>query len=42
MYVNGVERVFELNSGGEAQRLTLAVDLALSEIAETALGLTLI
>lgn len=38
MYVNGVERVFELNSGGEAQRLTLAVDLALSDIAESRAG----
>lgn len=38
MYVNGEERVFELNSGGEAQRLNLAVDLALSDIAESRIG----
>lgn len=40
-YLNGNETSFEMLSGGEKQRGVLAVDLALTEIAESRAGITL-
>lgn len=37
-YINGEETVFDLNSGGEAQRAVIAVDLAISALAESRSG----
>jgi DNA repair exonuclease SbcCD ATPase subunit len=37
-FINGVEKDFDLTSGGETQRLVLGVDLAISEVVEARSG----
>jgi DNA repair exonuclease SbcCD ATPase subunit len=38
LFVNGRERLLKLHSGGEAERYTIAVELALSDLAESRSG----